>query len=73
MMMVQLSAPAPSNTEIGPGQKPTAMRTLSLQHSEPLEFGRPEVMVAVSSASAIEQTAPLVYVIRFQFDPPVGK
>ena len=73
MMTVQLSALASSETEIRAGQKATAMRNLSLEHSEPLEFDRPEVMVAASSASAAEQSTSTAYVIRYVFSPAVAK
>jgi hypothetical protein len=72
-MAIQLAALAPSETEIAPGQKATATRTVSIEHSEPLEFGRPLVMLAVSSSSAAEQVTPAVYVIRYLFSPPVSK
>jgi len=72
MMAVQLGASALSDTEIAAGQKATAMRNISLQHSEPLEFGHPQVVVAVRSASAGEQTTPTVYVVRYMFNPLGG-
>jgi hypothetical protein len=68
-MAVQLSALAPTDVEIGAGQKSTAMRNMQIQHSELLEFNRPSVMVAVSSASAVEQATPIAYVIRYAFRP----
>jgi hypothetical protein len=49
------------------------MRNIKLEHSEPLEFDRSLVMLAVSSSSAAEQTTPMIYVIRYLFSPPVGK
>lgn len=72
-MSVELAALAHSDIEMAPGQKAVTTRTVSIEHSEPLEFGRPLVMLAVSSASSAEQTTPTVYVIRYFFSPPVGK
>jgi hypothetical protein len=46
---------------------------ISQEHNEPLEYGRPRVMLAMGSASASEQAKPFVYVIRYQFSPPETK
>jgi hypothetical protein len=73
VMSVNLSALAPSATEIGAGQKASAMRNIKLEHSEPLEFGRPLVIMAVSSSSVVEQVTPAAYVIRYLFSRLVGK
>ena len=66
-MSVQLATIAPSDTEIAPGVKATSMRSIAVDHSEPLEYDRPLVMLAVSSSSAAEQTTPAVYVVRYMF------
>ena len=73
VMSVNFSALTPSDTEIGAGQKASAMRNIKLEHSEPLEFGRPLVMLAVNSSSVVEQVTPAVYVIRYLFSRPAGK
>ncbi|MHC1763645.1 MAG: hypothetical protein AB9869_04960 [Verrucomicrobiia bacterium] len=72
-MAIELSALAQSDIEMAPGQKAVTTRTVSVEHSEPLEFDRPLVILAVSSASPAEQTTPTVCVIRYLFSPPVGK
>ena len=66
-MSVQLAAIAPSDTEIAPGVKATATRSIAVDHSELLEYDRPLVMLAISSSSATEQTTPAVYVVRYLF------
>jgi hypothetical protein len=53
--------------------KATATRTVAIDHSEPLAYDRPLVMLGVSSASSAEQTTPAVYVVRYLFSQPVGK
>ncbi len=72
-MAIQLAALAASNTELAPGVKATATRTLSLEHSEPLEFGRPLVMLSASTLAAGAEAPPAVYAIRYLFSPPAGK
>jgi hypothetical protein len=72
-MNVELSALTPSDTEIAPGVKATSTRTVALEHSEPLQFGHPLVMLSVSSTSADPKVPPAAYVIRYLFTAPTGK
>ncbi len=72
-MAVQLAALAPSETEIAPGVKAAATRNVSLNHSEPLTFGRPVVMVSASATAVGAEAPSAAYVIRYVFSPPVGK
>jgi hypothetical protein len=64
---------APSDIEIAPGVKATATRTVSLEHSEPLQFGHPLVMLSVSSTGADAKAPAAAYVIRYLFTTPTGK
>ncbi len=72
-MSVELAALAPSDTQVPPGRKTMVTRTLSLDHSEPLKFGRPLVMLAISSAAADARTPATAYVVRYLFSPPIGR
>jgi hypothetical protein len=72
-MSIELAVLSPSDTEVAQGRKATTTSNLGLEHSEPLEFNRPMVMVAVRAASPAEQLNPLVHVIRYMFSPPAGK
>jgi hypothetical protein len=65
-----LSDDAPSDTELGLGQKCVSFPLFSQEHSEPLELGRSKVLVAMGSASASAQIKPFIYVVRYQFDLP---
>jgi hypothetical protein len=42
---------------------------ISQEHNEPLDLGRPRLMLAMGSPSAVEQAKPFVYVVRYQFGP----
>jgi hypothetical protein len=66
-MSVNLAALAPLGADLGRGMKSPVIRNVTLEHSEPLEFDHPLVIMAVSSASADEQATPTVYVIRYLF------
>jgi hypothetical protein len=72
-MMVQFSTPTPGEIEMAPGQKATVIKSLSLQHSESLEFGKPRVALAVGLSSAGDHAAPIAYVVRYLFNPPITK
>jgi hypothetical protein len=73
LMSVELSTLAASDTETAPGFKVPASRGVSVDHSEPLEFDRPLVMLVISSATPAEQAVPVAYVVRYMFRPPVEK
>jgi hypothetical protein len=65
-----LSDDAPSDAELGLGQKCLSFPLISQEHSEPLELGRPRVLLAIGSASATAQIKPFIYVVRHQFGLP---
>jgi hypothetical protein len=44
-MAIQLAALTPSDTELALGEKATAIRNISVEHSEPLVFGRAVIML----------------------------
>ena len=46
---IRLSVLSPAEKEIAPGRKGSAMRVMSLDHSEALELNRPHVLLAISS------------------------
>jgi hypothetical protein len=46
---------------------------ISQEHNEPLELGRPRLILAMGSSAAAEQAKPFVYVIRYQFGPTDAK
>ena len=64
-----MSADFPSHTELGLGLPARGFATFSQEHDEPLELGRPRVMLAIGSPSAAEQAKPFVYLVRYQFGP----
>jgi hypothetical protein len=64
-----VSAEGPGTTEIGLGQMVQSFPMISQEHNEPLELGRPRLMLAMGSPSAVEQAKPFVYVVRYQFGP----
>jgi hypothetical protein len=49
------------------------VRSVFLEHQEPLEFGQARVALSVSSASANDQAAPVAYVVRYLFNRPNGR
>jgi hypothetical protein len=69
----QVSADAPGNTDIGLGQLAGGFPMISQEHTEPLELGRPRVILAMGSSAAAEQAKPFVYVICYQFGPASTK
>ena len=73
MISFNMSTDVPSHTELGLGQPTRAFVTISQEHNEPLELGRPRVMLAIGSPSAAEQATPFVYVVRYQFGPPEAR
>ena len=64
-----VSAEGPGTTEIGLGQMVQSFPMISQEHNEPLDLGRPRLMLAMGSPSAVEQAKPFVYVVRYQFGP----
>ena len=56
----QVSADAPGNTDIGLGQLVGGFPMISQEHNEPLELGRPRIILAMGS-SAAEQAKPFGY------------
>ena len=68
-----LSAESPGSTDLGLGQMVGGFPVISQEHNEPLELGRPRVVLAMGSSAAAEQAKPFVYVIRYQFGPPGSK
>jgi hypothetical protein len=64
----ELAVLAASDVELAPGRKVTSTRSLSLQNTGQLEFGEPQVMLAVSSTSTDQQRRPAMYVIRYVFN-----
>ena len=73
MISLTLSSDAPSSAEFRLGQPATAFPTISQEHNEPLELGRPRIMLAAGSSSPAEQTKPWFYVVSYQFDPPQAR
>jgi hypothetical protein len=69
----QVSSDGPGNTDIGLGQMVGGFPMISQEHNEPLELGRPRVLLAMGSSAAAEQAKPFVYVISYQFGPPDTK
>jgi len=70
---LNVSADAPGTTELGLGQTVQSFLVISQEHNEPLELGRPRVMLAMGSSTAAEQTKPFVCVISYQFGPLATK
>jgi hypothetical protein len=68
-----LSDESPDSTDLGMGQMAGGFPVISQEHNEPLELGRPRVILAMGSSAAAEQAKPFVYVIRYQFGPPDTK
>jgi hypothetical protein len=63
----QVSADAPGNTDIGLGQLVGGFPMISQEHNEPLELGRPRIILAMGSSAAAEHAKPFVYVVHYQF------
>jgi hypothetical protein len=66
-LAVELSVLSGTGTEIAPGLKAPSIRNVSMQHGEELEFGRPRVMLAVSSTSTEPKQPAAIYVFRYVF------
>jgi uncharacterized membrane protein len=64
-----VSADAPSNTELGLGQTARSFPMIAFEHNEPLDLGRPRLVLAMGLPTADDRTKPFVYVIQYQFDP----
>jgi len=50
-----------------------AFPVISQEHKEPLELGRPRIVIALGSTSADEQARPFIYVVHYQFDVPENR
>ena len=68
-----LSDESPGSTDLGLGQMVGGFPVISQEHNEPLELGRPRVILAMGSSAAAEQAKPFVHVIRYEFGPPGSK
>jgi len=66
-MKIELSALCDSGREIGPGIKAAIVRSVSIDHSEPLQYGRPFIMLNTSYPPQGEKASPVAYVIRGVF------
>jgi len=66
-MKIQLAAIGQSTVEISPQAKAAVVRTVAIDHSEPLRFGRPFVMVNVTYPAKDEKGPAVAYVIRGLF------
>jgi hypothetical protein len=66
-MKIELSALCDSGREIGPGIKAAIVRSVSIDHSEPLQYGRPFIMLNTSYPPPDEKASPVAYVIRGVF------
>ncbi|MBE3095682.1 MAG: hypothetical protein IMZ44_00970 [Planctomycetes bacterium] len=66
-MKIELSALCDSGLEIGPKTKAVIIRSVSIDHSEPLQYGRPFIMLSVSYPSKDEKASPVAYVVRGVF------
>ena len=64
-----VSADAPSNTELGLGQAVRSFPMIAFEHNEPLDLGRPRLVLAMGLPTADGRTKPFVYVIQYQFGP----
>ena len=61
---------APGYTDFGSGQMARSFPMVSQEHNEPLEPGRPRLMVAMGSPSMAEAAKPFIYVVWYRFDLP---
>jgi hypothetical protein len=68
-----VSADAPGNTDLGSGGMAIAFSMISQEHNEPLELGRPRVMVAMGASSVAEQAKPFVCLVYYQVGLPGTK
>jgi len=67
-MMIQLAALGDSAVEVGAGGKTSAVRTVSIDHGEPVQYGRPLVMLNVTYPAKDEKGNAHAYVIRYVFN-----
>ena len=67
-MMIQLAALSDSAVEIGTGVKASVIRTISIDHGEPVQYGRPLVMLNVTYPAKDEKGNAHAYVIRYVFN-----
>lgn len=61
----ELALQVPSDVETVPGTKVTSVRNLSFQNTGEPEYGKPQVMLAVSSTSTDKEQSPVMYVFRY--------
>ena len=73
MVSLNLSTDIPSTTELAFGQRALTFPVISQEHKEPLELGRPRIVIALGSTSAAEQARPFIYVVHYQFDVPENR
>jgi hypothetical protein len=67
-MKIELAAIGQSAVEISPQAKTAVIRNVAIDHSEPLRFGRPFVMLNVTYPPKDEKGTAAVYVIRGLFN-----
>lgn len=75
---IQLSTLSPGEKELAPGQRPSVVRSVSLERRDLLELDRPRIIATVSSrgrsgvqrGAAEEPVTPIGYVIRYRIGPP---
>jgi hypothetical protein len=65
-MRIELAALGDSGVDISPKTRAVIIRSVSIDHSEPLQYGRPFVMLNVSYPSKDEKAA-VAYVVRGAF------
>jgi len=65
---IRLATLGSGGPELAQGVKASPARTVSIQHREQLEFGRPRVMLSVDTSK--EDAPPVAYVIRYLFSEP---
>ena len=66
-MKIELAAIGRSDAEVSPQAKTAVIRNVSIDHSEPLRFGRPFVMLNVTYPPKDEKGSVVVFVIRSRF------
>ena len=66
-MKIELSTLCDSGLEIGPKTKAVTIRSVSIDHSEPLQYGRPFIMLNTSYPPQGEKASPVAYVVRGVF------
>jgi len=67
-MMIELAALGDSAAEVAAGVKVLAVRRVSIEHSEPFQYGRPLVMLNVTYPAKDEKGNAYACVIRYVFN-----